>query len=128
MAIEVGMQYKVECVVDETNVASAVGSGLIDVFATPMMIAQMELAASQCIAGELEDGQVTVGTQISVEHSAATPIGMNIVAVAVVKAVSGRRIDFKVMACDECGDIGKGDHTRYIVDKVKFMQKVQQKR
>lgn len=127
MAIAVGMRYMVDTVVDEKNVASAVGSGLLAVYATPMMVAQMELAANNCIAGELAPGQVTVGTKIQVEHTAASPIGMRIRAAATVTAVDGRRVDFEVTAYDECGEIGKGTHTRFIVDEAKFMLKTQQK-
>lgn len=127
MAILVGMQKMVDSVVSEETVASAVGSGAIAVYATPMMIAQMERAASTCIAGELEAGQVTVGTKIQVEHSAATPIGMRVRAVATVTAVNGRQVDFEVLAYDECGEIGKGTHTRFVVEEAKFMLRTQQK-
>ena len=127
MPIEVGAKYTVETIVTEKNTASAVGSGLIDVFATPMMIAQMELAASSCIAGGLEAGQASVGTKIDVSHSAATPIGMKVTAVATVTAVDRRRVDFAVTAHDEVGEIGSGTHTRFIIDVEKFMEKTNAK-
>ena len=125
--IEIGAQYTVETVVDSTNIASKVGSGLIDVFATPMMIAQMELAASSCIAASLDEGQASVGTKIDVSHSAATPIGMKVNATATVTCVDRRRVDFTVTARDEAGEIGSGVHTRFIIDVERFMEKTNAK-
>lgn len=123
MEIQAGMTCKVETVVDNTNVASVVGSGLLDVFATPMMIAQMELAASTCLEEALEEGQTTVGIHIDVEHVAATPVGMKVTTIAKVMAVEGRKIEFEVLAEDEAGAIGKGKHTRVIINAARFMEK-----
>ena len=127
MPIEIGMKFTTETIVDEKNTASAVGSGLIDVFATPMMIAQMELAASSCIASALDEGQASVGTKIDVSHSAATPVGMKVTATATVTGVDRRRVDFDVTAHDEAGEIGTGTHTRFIIDTAKFMEKTNAK-
>lgn len=127
MSIQAGRSYTVEVMVDKSNVASTVGSGLIDVFATPMMIAQMELAASSCISAHLEAGQASVGTSINVTHSAATPIGMKITATATVTAVDRRKVDFEVKAFDEHGEIGSGVHSRFIIDIDKFMEKTNSK-
>ena len=123
MQIEIGKQFTVETVVDRSNIASAVGSGLVDVFATPMMIAQMELAASRCIADDLGPGQASVGTHIEVSHSAATPVGMKVTCTATVTGVDRRRVDFAVSASDESGEIGSGIHTRFIIYVDKFMEK-----
>ena len=127
MPIETGMQYEAYTMVNEANTALAVGSGAVEVFATPMMIALMEQAASACAMPGLAEGQVTVGAEIQVAHTAATPIGMRVRAVAAVTAVCARQIDFALAAYDECGEIGSGTHTRFIVDKDKFMQKAQEK-
>lgn len=123
MEIKTGMTHTAETVVDKTNIASAIGSGLVDVFATPMMIALLELAASECIKPCLDAGQASVGGHVNVSHSAATPLGMTVTATATVTAVDRRRVDFDVSVRDEAGEIGKGTHTRFIIDKEKFMQK-----
>ena len=127
MGIEAGMSHTESVIVNKGNIASAVGSGLVDVFATPMMVALLELAASQCIASALEAGQVSVGTHVDVEHSGATPVGMRVSATATVTAVERRRVDFEVVVKDEVGEVGRGRHTRFIVDKAKFMEKAQAK-
>ncbi|MGI6153796.1 MAG: thioesterase family protein [Christensenellaceae bacterium] len=126
--MEIGKSYTVETVVDQTNTAAAMGSGTLDVFATPAMIAQMELAACTLLSEMLEASQSSVGTKIDVSHSSATPVGMKIYATAKITAVDRRRVDFEVSASDEAGEIGVGTHTRFIVDIDKFMGKAAQKK
>lgn len=119
----VGTKFEVETDVNAQNVASAVGSGLVDVFATPMMIAQMELAASRCLTPFLKEGQASVGTHINASHSAATPVGGKVRTQAVVTAVDRRRVEFEVVAWDDAGEVGRGTHTRFVVDVAEFRQK-----
>lgn len=123
MEIPVGTAFTAKTVVDETNIASAVGSGLVDVFATPMMIALMELAASECLRPFLEPGQASVGARVNVSHTGATPLGMTVSATAAITHVDNRRVEFAVEMSDEKGEIGSGAHTRYIVDMAAFMEK-----
>ena len=91
-------RYTVETVVDEENTALAVGSGDMEVFATPMMIALMENAAAACIAADLGEENTSVGTMISVSHVSATPMGMKVKATAELVNVEGRKYDSKVTA------------------------------
>ena len=127
MEIKPGETYTAETVVNETNLASALGSGLVDVYATPMMVALLELAASECIKPFLAPGQVSVGGHVNVSHTAATPAGMKVTATATVTAVDRRRVDFNVAMRDDAGEIGSGTHTRFIVDKDKFTAKANEK-
>jgi len=110
-------------VVTAGSTAKAVGSGSLDVFATPMMVALMEQAACNCLADCLEDGQTSVGTDISVAHTAASPIGAEVTATAAIVLVNGRNVVFEVTASDRAGEIGKGRHTRAIVDAERFTRK-----
>jgi predicted thioesterase len=122
----IGKIVTVTTTVNETNTAKAVGSGSLGVFATPMMIALMERAACECLADALTDGQTSVGTAINVEHTAASLIGATITATATVTATSGRKVEFEVTA-SEVGFsvtlVGRGTHTRVIVDAERFMTK-----
>lgn len=120
-------KYTVETVVNEENTALAVGSGDMEVFATPMMIALMENAAAECIAEQIGEENTSVGTMISVSHVSATPIGMKVKATAELVHVEGRRYEFKVMAEDERGLIGEGTHSRVSVNREKFYNKTYQK-
>ena len=122
--ISVGKSAAVSTAVSEQNTAKAVGSGSLAVFSTPMMIALMEQAACECLAEGLEPGQTSVGTEICVAHTAASPLGAVITAEAIVKEVNGRKISFKVMAKDEAKEIGIGTHNRVIIDAERFMSKL----
>lgn len=109
--------------VTEKSTAQAIGSGSLAVFSTPMMIAVMEEAACLCLADNLEEGQTTVGVSLCIDHTAACSVGAKIAATATVTAVSGRTISFTVAARDGAGEIGRGTHTRAIVDAERFMKK-----
>ena len=87
------------------------------------MIALIEKAACKALEGQLEDGQTTVGTKLDVAHVAATPVGMNVTAEAVLTEIDNRRLVFEVVARDEKDIIGKGIHERFIVNAEKFTAK-----
>ncbi|MCL2016049.1 MAG: thioesterase [Defluviitaleaceae bacterium] len=95
--------------VTTANTAKSVGSGSLEVFSTPMMIALMEQAACNALADYLEPTQTSVGTQIAVEHTAASPLNATITATATVTAVDGRKISFDLTAADQQNPIGKGN-------------------
>lgn len=121
-----GKTATVTTTVTDKNTAKAVGSGNLDVFATPMMIALMEQAACECLADALEPGQSSVGTQINVAHKAATPLGAKVTATATIENIDGRKISFMVTAHDGTNEIGNGTHERFLVDVARFMTKLEQ--
>ena len=110
-------------IVSEHNTAKAVGSGDLQVFSTPMMIALMEQAACNCLT-DINDGQSSVGTQISVAHVAASALGANISATATITEIDGRKVSFSVVAHEGTKEIGKGTHERFIIDVERFMSKI----
>ena len=115
-----------EIVTDKLTAASY-GSGLVPAFATPAMIALMENASVAAIQMYLSPGQTSVGTEVSVKHLAATPVGMNVRARAKVTAVDGRRISLQVEAWDDKEKIGEGTHVRAIVDDARFAERLAKK-
>ena len=127
MSIEIGLKGRSETLVTEGNTAAAVGSGLVPVFATPYMIALMENAAANSLLPHLAEDEGSVGTQLNVAHSSATPIGMKVWAETTVTAVEGKKITFEVAAFDEAGEIGRGTHERFIIKPEKFLAKTQKK-
>ena len=122
--ISKGMKTTLEIVVRTKDTASSYGSGKVDVFATPAMIALMEKTAKTVVDGWLEKDFSTVGIAISTNHIKATPVGMKVKCEAIVEEFDGRKIEFKVRAWDETGEIGEGCHTRYIINVDKFMSKL----
>lgn len=125
--MEIGIKGRAETVVTHENTAKFVGSGELEVFATPQMIALMEQAAASSVAPRLEEGQGTVGTLLNVSHDAATPLGMKVWAETELVEIDRRRLVFEVKAFDECGLIGKGKHERFIISNDKFLAKVNAK-
>lgn len=123
MTVEKGLKGHAECTVTHELTAAAVGSGSLEVFSTPSMIALIEKAALTSLLPYLAPGESTVGTRLEVAHSSATPLGMTVRAESEVTEVDRRRVVFSVRAYDEAGLIGEGTHERFIVDAEKFMAK-----
>ncbi len=113
--------------VTEANTAKTMGSGSLEVFATPAMIALIEKTARNSISPALEEGQTTVGTSLNVQHLAATPVGMQVTAKTTLVEVDRRRLVFSAAVYDETGLIGKGTHERFVVDADKFQAKTNAK-
>ena len=128
MDIPVGAKGSAEMLVTKDKTAAAVDSGSLEVFATPWMVAMMELAACNALAPYYEEGQSSVGTKLDVSHDAATPLDMKVCAEAEVTEVDRRRIVFSVTAWDETGVIGKGTHERFLINAEKFLAKVAAKK
>ena len=127
MEITVGMKGIAETCVEREDTAAEVGSGSLLVYATPCMVALMEGAACEAIADAISEGQTTVGIALNIEHTAATPVGLEVRAEAEVTAVEGKVITFQLTAFDESGEIGKGTHKRCIVNSQKFLEKTYNK-
>lgn len=125
--ININVKGIAKTTVNENNFAATMGSGSLKVFATPAMVALMEASACDCLAGYLEEGETTVGTELNIKHIAATPDTMNVTSEAVLTAVNGREFTFEVKAYDECGEIGCGTHKRFLVYSEKFTAKTYEK-
>ncbi len=122
--LEKGLSHTSKTVVDNSNTARTYGSGGLDVFATPAMVGLMENAAMTAVENDLPEGSTTVGSQISTTHVKPSKMGTTIKATAILEEIDGRKLTFKVSACDDDGIIGEGVHIRYIVDIEKFMSKI----
>lgn len=127
MELKVGLTGSAEVSVSEDNTAKTMGSGALDVFATPAMIALMEKAASMAVQPFIDEGCSTVGTMINVKHMAATPVGLNVMARAELVQIDGKRLMFSVEAFDGKDKIGEGQHERFIINARKFISKANSK-
>jgi predicted thioesterase len=126
--ITIGLKGHLEQRVTEEVTADRIGSGLVKVFATPMMIALIEQTCNESVVPYLEPGQGTVGTHVDVSHCAATPVGMRVWCDSELVEVDRRRLVFAVKAYDECGLIGEGRHERFVIDSAKFQAKIDAKK
>ncbi len=126
--LKVGLVYETKKIVEEADTAAKFGSGGVYVFATPMMIGIMENAAMHCVAEALGQEESTVGIHLDVKHMAATPMGMEVRALAELIEIDGKKLKFKVEAFDEKGKIGEGTHDRFIINVEKFMSRLESKK
>ena len=124
MELKEGISETKEITVSPADTANRFGSGLIEVYATPAMITLMENTSQECVGKYLPEGFITLGTEVNIKHLKATPVGMKVRCESVLKLVDGKKLLFEVNAWDEKGLIGTGTHGRYIVDKEKFVNKL----
>jgi predicted thioesterase len=125
--LKTGLKGHQEMTVTADYTAKAMGSGSLDVFATPAMIALMEKTAFSSVQEYLEEGSGTVGTKVDIEHVSASPLGMKITCDSELVEVQDRKLVFTVEAHDETGLIGKGTHERFIINNEKFQAKTNNK-
>jgi len=124
--LEAGIKNTKDMIVTDEKTAKAVGSGGLEVFATPALIALAEKTAYESVVPYLEEGQGTVGTNIDIKHIAATPVGMRVVCETELiefDASNPRRLLFSVNVYDEVEKIAEGTHERFIINNDKFMGK-----
>jgi predicted thioesterase len=114
-------------IVEREHTARELGSGSVEVLATPMLIALMEAAALDAVQGFLAEGWTTVGTRIEMEHMRATPLGGSVTAEATLVKRADRVLEFTVQAWDGRGAVGQGTHTRVIIDRDRFMARMKPK-
>lgn len=122
--METGLKFSSSVVVNKDNLAITLGSGDLEVFATPALVALMENAAMKAVADSLPEGSTTVGAMMQTSHVKPSAIWETVTATAVLKEIDGRKLTFEVSASDTKGIVGEGTHIRYIVNREKFMSKL----
>lgn len=119
----IGLTHSEEIVVEHKDTAAVYGSGALEVFATPAMIALMEMTSLRCVADKIGEGNTTVGIAVNIKHLKASPVGHTIRCDAKVIEVDRKRLVFEVKCFDGEGLVGEGTHERFVVNSVKFMSK-----
>ncbi|MCX8058413.1 MAG: thioesterase family protein [Spirochaetes bacterium] len=120
----IGDKFSKELIVEDKHTAKFIGSGGLEVFSTPSLVALMELASKEFIDPKLENGYSTVGIEILVKHLKATPIGDKVICNGKVEEIDGKKIKFFLECFDSKGKIGEGTHYRFIVENEKFLKKI----
>jgi fluoroacetyl-CoA thioesterase len=121
------MRGEVSRVVTDQDTAARLGSGLVEAYSTPSMVALMEGASVAAIQAHLSEGQTSVGIEVAVKHLAATPVGMRVRARASLLEINGDRLKFQVDAWDDKEKIGEGLHVRAVLDAARFDQRLKRK-
>jgi fluoroacetyl-CoA thioesterase len=125
--LKTGLTGTAELVVGIEHTAPSIGSGMVPVLATPVMINVIEAAALAAVEHLLPAGHQSLGIHLDIRHFAATPIGMRVRATAELIAVDGRTLTFRIEARDEREPIGDGSHRRVVVNVARFDERVQRK-
>lgn len=121
-----GIQKTIEKVITDADSAINVGSGDVNVFGSPAMIGLMENASIQLMKPYFDEGETSVGIQMEIFHTKASPIGATVKATAILTRIEdGRKLYFDLIAEDEKGIIGTGKLVRAIIDRERFMAKMQ---
>lgn len=120
-----GLAASVTILVEDRDTAVAIGSGDVPVLATPRVVALAEQATCEAVAGSLVGGQTTVGSEVQLTHLSPTPTGVKVTAEALLESVEGRRLCFRVTVNDPRGLIAAGYITRVLVDRERFLEKVE---
>ena len=118
-----GLRHSETLVVEHKDTAAVYGSGALEVFATPAMIALMEKTCLESVANKIGEGNTTVGIAINIKHLKASPVGVTIRCEAELVEVDRRRLVFSVKCFEDETLIGEGIHERFVVDSKKFMSK-----
>ena len=119
-----GISLTLEKIVNENETASKVASGTLDVFSTPMLIAFMENAAFQLVQSELDEESSTVGISINAKHLKANLVGDKLSCVATLTSIEGKKLTFSVQVFYMDTLVGEGEHSRYIINKKKFLENI----
>ena len=123
-----GLTGNSEMIVENDDLVSQLGSIDVDVLSTPRLVQLIETAAVKAIQGLIPSDQLSLGTHVKIKHLSPTPLGMKVVAHALLKGVDKNRLIFLVDAYDEMEKVAEGEHERVLVSKERFLQKVNKKR
>jgi fluoroacetyl-CoA thioesterase len=124
MTIVIGQRFDFEKMAQPQESAAALGSGGLEVFSTPSLVALFEITAKRGVDALLPEGHSTVGIEIAVKHLKATKIGKKVRCTTTVTAVEGKKIGLSGEMWDEDGKIGEGTHTRYVVNDAEFLKRL----
>ena len=123
-----GLAGKSEMIVKEEDLVKQLGDIPVDVLSTPRLVQLLETAAIKAIQDFIPTDQVSLGIEVKIKHLSATPLGMKVIANALLKGVEKNRLFFLVDAYDERGKVAEGEHERVLVSKERFLQMVEKKR
>ena len=125
--LKVGLTEEARLTVADQMTAEHIGSGSLQVFATPAMVTFVEQVCRRMADERLPSGQATVGVRVDIRHLAPTPLGGQVRLQAEITAFDGRIIEYQVKVWDEMELVGEGQHTRAIIDEARFLKRVQSK-
>ncbi len=125
--LEIGRKYRSQTRVEEWMTAEKAGNTGVEAISTPMLLQLIEEAAVHCLAPVLAEGEVSLGSSVELSHLAPTPVGLILRTEVEVIGIDGRRVNFAVAAFDEREKVAEGTHERYIIERAKFIESLEEK-
>lgn len=125
--LDIGRSHSLQSRVEEWMTADKAGNKGVEVLATPVLAQLVERAAVDCLVPFIEGGQVSLGTHIDLEHRKPVPVGFIVRIEVEIVTIDGPRVTFAVRVFDEQEAVAEGSHERYIMDRQKFVAKVEEK-
>jgi fluoroacetyl-CoA thioesterase len=125
--LDIGRSYRLQSRVEEWMTAEKTGNKGVEALSTSVLVQLIETAAVQCIEPVLGPDQITLGTHIDVEHHKPVPVGFIVRTEVEVAMIDGPRVSFAVQVFDEREAVAEGSHERYIIDRSKFLAKLEEK-
>jgi len=122
--VQPGLCASVELVVGEGDTAIAFGSGDVPVLGTPRVVALCEEACVVAVAGQLGEGQTTVGVRVELDHLRASAVGAHVAATATLTQVDGSRLSFAVGVVEGEREVARGLVVRTVVDRDGFLARL----
>ena len=125
--LKVGLVSTNRVTVDESRCIGFMGKeGMV--YATPRMVLDVELTCRELLLEHLDDGEDSVGAHVSIDHLAATPLGLDVTIDVQLVDVDRRRATFEFSVRDTIEECGRGKHVRFIADKAKSFERIKAKR
>lgn len=125
--LEIGRTFSRQSRVEEWMTAEKAGNKGVDVLSTPMLVQLVEDAAMACVHPVLEEGEITLGTHVDLEHHRPVPVGFIVRTEVEIVLVDGPRVSFAVQVFDEKEAVAEGTHERYVMERSKFLAKLEDK-
>ena len=122
-----GLSLQKSLVVDEARCIGFMGKeGMV--YATPRMVSDVEYACRDFLLAHLDPGEDSVGAHVSIDHLAATPLGLRVEISAKVVEVDRRKVTFEFTVHDPLEQCGRGKHVRFVVETAKSRERLAAKR
>ena len=126
-SLKVGLSFSKTLTVDEARCIGFMGKeGMV--YATPRMVSDVEYACRDWLVGHLDAGLDSVGTHVTIDHLAATPLGLEVTIEAKVAEIDRRKVVFEFSVKDKIEEVGRGKHVRFVVENAKRAERLAAKR
>jgi fluoroacetyl-CoA thioesterase len=126
-SLKPGLELKKALVVDESRCIGFMGKeGMV--YATPRMVSDVEYACRDFLLAHLDAGEDSVGAHVSIDHLAATPLGLTVEVSARIVEVDRRKVTFEFTVHDALEQCGRGKHVRFVVETAKSRERLAAKR